>query len=176
MKTHASLVALFLLSGAAACSAPSDDEADSDEAAVTELKAYWADAKRLDLGDLTRLTVGFATDQLNDQLSAPNFGARFDAPQVFAASADPNRVLPDVAEVKALDTIVSGLAAKFGEKELGTEVNKVRLDHLKQGQDKYYVESAFAARAGLSHGWSFDAGGLADASVKLGFDASAELV
>ena len=176
MKAYSSLVTLLLLSSAVACSAPADEEAESDEAAVTELKAYWADAKRLDLGDLTRLSVGFATNQLNDQLSAPSFGARFDAPQVFAASADPNRVLPDVAEVKALDTIVSGLAARFGEKELGTEVNKVRLDHLKSSADKYYVESAFAARAGLSHGWSFDAGGLADASVTLGFDANAELV
>jgi hypothetical protein len=177
MKVHSSIVALFILSAAAACSAPSDEEAESDEAAVSELKAYWADAKRLDLGDLTRLSVGFATDQLNDQLSAPNFGARFDAPQVFAASADPNRVLPDVAEVKALDTIVSGLASRFGESELGTEVNKVRLDHLKAGQDKYYVESAFSARAGLSHGWNFDASGLMEgAGVSLGFDANAELV
>src|SRR5690606_32294563 len=106
------------------------------------------------------------------ELSAPSFGARFDAPQVFAASADPSRVLPDVAEVKALDTIVSGLAARFGERELGTEVNKVRLQHLQRGQDRYYVESAFSARAGLSHGWSFDASGLMDgAGVSLGFDA-----
>src|SRR6185295_2995860 len=137
---------LFLCVTASACANENEDDSESDEAAVTELKAYWADAKRLDLSDLTRVTVGMATQQLNDQMSTPNFGARFDAPSVFAASADPNRVLPDNYEVKALDTIVSGLAARFGEKELGTEVNAVRLRHLQGGADKYYVESAFAAR------------------------------
>lgn len=171
------VLALLLLSGAAACTAETYDDTEADEAAVSELKAYWADAKRLDLGDLTRVTVGFATEQLNDQLASPNLGARFDAPAVFAETADPNRVLPDGSEVKALDTIVSGLAARFGERELGTEVNAVRLRHLQRSADAYYVESAFTARAGLARGWSFDASGLTDgAGVTLGFDASAELV
>jgi len=169
------LLPLFALS-AVACSAPSDEDSESEAAAVSKLEAYWADAKKLDLGDLTRVTVGFATDALNDQLSTPNFGARFDAPAVFAAKAEPNRVLPDGSEIKALDTIVSGLAARFGEKELSTAVNATRLRHLQSGGDKYFVESAFAAKAGLSHGWSFQASGLADTSVSLGFDANAELV
>ncbi len=178
MSTRPTLgvLSLLLLASAAACSAPSDEDADANEAAVTELKAYWADAKRLDLGDLTRVSVGYATTQLNDQLAAPGFSARFEPPAVFAASADPNRVVPDGYEVKALDTIVSGLAARFGESELGTEVNAVRLRHLKSGADDYYVESAFAARAGLNHGWSFAAQGLGDgAGATLGFDANAEL-
>lgn len=167
-----SLVAL----SAAACAAPTDDEADSSEAAVTELKAYWADAKRLDLGDLSRVAVGFASDQLNDQLAGGSVGVRFDAPVVFAAHAEPNRVLPDGSEIKALDTVVSGLAARFGEKELGTEVNATRLRHLDASRDDYYVESAFSVRGGIRHGWSFDASGLMDgAGVALGFDANAEL-
>ena len=171
------LLALLSIATTAACAAETDDEQESSEAAVTELKAYWADAKRLDLGDLTRVTVGFATDALNDQLASPSFGARFDPPQVFAAQADPNRVLPNDAEVKALDTVVSGLASRFGENELGTQVNATRLRHLRSGADKYYVESAFSARAGLGRSWSFDASGLTqDASVSLGFDANAELV
>ncbi|MBX3191322.1 MAG: hypothetical protein KF819_30270 [Labilithrix sp.] len=174
MRAH--LIALLSLSVcAAACSAPSDEDSESDEAAVSELKAYWADAKRLDLGDLSRVAVGFATDGLNDALSAPSFGARFDAPVVFAARGEPNRVLPDGSEIKALDTIVSGLAARFGEKELGTEVNAARLAHLGRGADRYYVESGFAARAGLRNDWSFDASGFADASLRLGFDAGVEL-
>ena len=123
------LLSLLSVSAAVACSAPGDEEADSNEAAVSELKSYWADAKRLDLSDLTRTTVGFATDQLNDQLSSQSFGARFDPPQVFAANAQPNRILPNNAEIKALDTVVSGLAARFGEQELGTEVNAARLRH-----------------------------------------------
>jgi hypothetical protein len=179
MRSRSSLLALapLLALTAIACSAPSDEESSgSDEAAVTELKAYWADAKRLDLGDLTRTTVGFATQGLNDVLSTPSFAAKFDPPSVFAASADPNRVIPDVSEIKALDTIVSGLAARFGEKELGTEVNALRLKHLQSGADQYFVESAFSTKAGLSHGWSFGANGLSDTSINVGFDASAELV
>ena len=171
------LLALLSIATTAACSAETDAEPESSEAAVSELKAYWADAKRLDLGDLTRVAVGFATDNLNDQLASNGFSARFDAPQVFAASADPSRVLPDDAEVKALDAVVSGLAARFGENELGTQVNATRLRHLQSGADTYYVESAFSARGGLGRSWGFDASGLTDgASVSLGFDANAELV
>jgi hypothetical protein len=176
MRFRPTFAALAPLLAAVACTAPSDEEQGSDEAAVTKLDAYWADAKRLDLGDLTRVTVGFATEGLNDQLSTPSFGARFDPPSVFAAKADPNRILPDVSEIKALDTIVSGLAARFGENELGTEVNAIRLRHLERGADTYFVESAFATRAGLSHGWSFAANGLQDTAVSLGFEANAELV
>jgi len=171
------LLSLLSLSATAACTAASDEAPESTEVAVTELKAYWADAKRLDLGDLTRVAVGFATDGLNDQLASQSFGARFDPPQVFAAQAEPNRVLPDGSEIKALDTVVSGLAARFGEHELGTQVNQARLRHLRSGAAKYYVESAFSARAGLGHAWSFAANGLtSDANVTLGFDTGAELV
>ncbi len=172
------LLALLSIATTAACAVEGDEEPDSSEAAVTELKAYWADAKRLDLGDLTRVTVGFATDNLNDQLASSNFGVRFEPPQVFATQAEPSRVLPDNAEIKALDTVVSGLAARFGENELGTQVNATRLRHLQSGTDKYYVESAFSARAGLGRSWSFDASGLLHdgAGVSLGFDANAELV
>ncbi|MBL8608447.1 MAG: hypothetical protein JNL38_14070 [Myxococcales bacterium] len=169
------LLGLLLLTATAACTAESDEQ-DHDEAAVTELKSYWADAKKLDLGDLTRLSVGYATDGLNSQLATPNFAARFEAPTVFAASAESNRVLPDGAEIKALDTVVTGLAARFGEKELGTEVNAARLAHLKRGADKYYVESGFTTRAGLDHGWSHAAPGFGEGgTVNLGIDAGAEL-
>lgn len=171
------LLSLLSLSAGAACSAAGDEEPESTEAAVTDLKAYWADAKRLDLGDLTRVAVGFATEGLNDQLASQNFGARFDPPQVFAAQAEPNSVLPNGSEIKALDAVVSGLAARFGEHELGTQVNLARLRHLQSGAATYYVESAFTARAGLGHAWSFAASGLPNgANVTLGFDTDAELV
>jgi hypothetical protein len=173
-----SIALLGLLAGlsAAGCSEAADDGGESDEAAVTELKAYWADAKKLDLGDLTRVAVGFASDSLNDAISTPNFGAKFDRPTVFAAQAEPNKILPDNTEIKALSTVVSGLGARFGEHELGTEVNKVRLDHLQSGKSKYFVESGFALRAGLAHGWNFDASGILDgAGISLGFKAGGEL-
>ncbi|AKU95490.1 hypothetical protein AKJ09_02154 [Labilithrix luteola] len=169
------LVSIVVLAGVA-CAAP-EEEGDSSQAAVTELKAYWADAKKLDLGDLSRVAVGFATDELNNQISGPNIGARFDAPNVFAAAAEPNRVLPDGSEIKALDTVVSGLGARFGENELGTQVNAARLKHLQSGADKYYVESGFALNAGINHGWSFSAGGFGGNGVgtSLGFDAGVAL-
>ncbi len=176
MKSRIIGFAPLLFCALAACTAPGDEDAESTEDAVSELQAYWADAKRLNLGDLTRVTVGYATDGLNDQLSSANFAARFDPPAVFAATADPNRIVPDNMEVKALDTMVTGLAARFGEKELGTEVNALRLKHLEGTSDNYYVESAFTTRVGLRHDWSFDAQGLMDgAGVSLGFDANAEL-
>jgi hypothetical protein len=180
MRTRSLIAAatLLSLSATAACSAPTDhEEADASEAEVNELKAYWADAKRLDLGDLTRVAVGFATDALNDRIASSSFGARFDPPQVFAARAEPNKVLPGGYEIKSLDTVVSGLGARFGEKELGTQVNAIRLRHLQSGADKYYVESAFSARAGLGRDWSIAVDGFGTgASVTLGFDAGAELV
>ena len=167
---------VILAAAGVACAAPTDEEDDaSSEAAVTELKAYWADAKRLDLSDLSRVAVGFASDELNDQLTVGSSGIRIDAPAVFAASAEPNRVLPDNTEIKALDTVVSGLASRFGESELGTEVNKARLAHLQSSSDSFYVESGFSARAGLNHGWSFAADGLLDgAGANIGFDVGAD--
>lgn len=174
-QSSLALLALSTMFASAACAAPTD-ESESDQAAVSELKAYWADAKELDLGDLRRTAVGFATEELDVSVANNRIGARFDPPQVFAARAEPNRVLPNVAEIKALDTVVSGLGARFGEKELGTEVNAARLKHLQSGADKYYVESAFSARAGLGRDWSFSANGLDSVAVTLGFDVGAELV
>ncbi len=168
------LVGLLSLS-AVACTAASD-ESDSSEQAVSQLQVLFSDARRLDLSDLTRVSVGFASDQLNDALAGNGVSARVERPTVYAATAAPNAVLPDNSEIKALDAIVSGLAARFGESELGTRVNKARLDHLSSGRDKYFVESGFSVRAGLNHGWGFDAGGLVDGmGVSLGFEANAEL-
>ncbi len=166
----------LLVNATLACSGelPPDENTGESEEHVTELKSYWADAKKLDLGDLTRVTVGFASDALNDGLSVGNFAARVDAPSVFGVAAEPNKVLPNNAEVKGLDSVVTGLGARFGEGEIGAEVNKVRLARLRSGADGYYVESGFALRVGADHGWSFDAPGFA-AKTTLGFDASTEV-
>ncbi len=159
-----------------ACSSelPSEESAGEAEEHVTDLKTYWADAKKLDLGDLTRLTVGFATDKLNDGLATGNFALRFEAPQVFGVEAEPNKVLPASAQVKGLGAVVTGLGARFGEAELGTEVNKLRLERLRSGADAYYVESGFLLRAGIDHSWSFQAPGF-PVQTSLGFDAGTEL-
>lgn len=162
---------------AAACSAQTDD-AESSEAELGAVQQYFSDATKLDLSDLTRTTVGFASEGLNSQLSASagpvRAGIRFERPMVFAERAEPSRVLPDSAQVKSLDAIAAGLSANFGETELATQVNKARLEHLKSTADDYFVESGFALNGGLSagHGWSFDAGGL---GVAVGFNADAVL-
>ncbi|MBX3232211.1 MAG: hypothetical protein KIT84_19145 [Labilithrix sp.] len=175
MRSLALRLSPFLAFVLAACAAESD-EAATDEAQLQDLKVYFADAKKLDLSDLTRVAVGFGTEALNDRLSVTagpvHAGIRFEKPGVFAARAEPSSVLPDSAEVKALDTIVSGLAARFGEKELSTQVNAARLAHLEGTADDYFIESGFAANAGLVPSWSFPAGGL---GVNLGFEASTEL-
>lgn len=165
----------LLVTASLACSSelPTEDSGEAEEH-VTELKSYWADAKKLDLGDLTRVTMGFASDALNDGLAVGSFAARVETPQVFGVAAEPNKVLPAQAQVKGLETVVTGLGARFGENEIGTEVNKVRLARLRSGADGYYVESAFAIKAGTSHGWSFDAQGF-PAQATLGFDASTEI-
>jgi hypothetical protein len=172
------LAALSLLS-LAACAAESDAETNASEADISSIKSYFADAKKLDLTDLTRVSVGFATDGLNDALyketGTLHGGIKFEAPSVFAATAEPNKVLPDQYEVKALDTIVSGLAAQFGESELGTQVNKVRLNHVSTTEDKFFVESGFTTGVGIGPSWNINAQGFANTGVTLGFNADALL-
>ena len=105
----------LLVTASLACSSelPSEDSGEAEEH-VTELKSYWADAKKLDLGDLTRVTMGFASDALNDGLAVGSFAARVETPQVFGVAAEPNKVLPAQAQVKGLETVVTGLGARFG--------------------------------------------------------------
>lgn len=165
----------FLACCAVGCSGESGPQAGTSKDAVTQLEAYWADARALDLGDLTRVGVGFATEKLNAQLASAATGLSFEAPAVFGLTAEENRILPKGAKIKSLDAVVTGLGAQFGEHELGTQVNAVRPAHSKTGSDAYFVESAFHAKAGISHGWSFDASGFAGAGVSLGFSADTDL-
>ena len=66
-------VGVALLSMVAACSASSDE--DNSEAALdARIDAFFSDASRLDLGDLVRVSAGYASDSLNDELSGDNFG------------------------------------------------------------------------------------------------------
>lgn len=165
-------IALFLLSAIPGCSGEGTDESDLDGA---PLKTYWADAKKLDLSDLTRVAAGYATDGINDTLRLGPVNARFDKPSVFAAKAEPNTLL-EGNTVKGIDQIVTGLASAFGERELGTQVNAIRLKHLEAGDDKYFVESAFTLHGGFSTGWNFKTGLPGGAGVSLGLDAGADLV
>src|SRR5262249_16295098 len=56
-------------------------------------------------------------------------------------------------------------------------VNKVRLDHLAQGADKYYIETGFTEGVNLGHSWSFSPKAFlgAAAGVSLGFNGGAKI-
>ncbi|MFO0667919.1 MAG: hypothetical protein U0174_28465 [Polyangiaceae bacterium] len=165
-------IALCMLAAIPGCGGSDEDESNLDD---LPLKAYWADAKKLDLSDLTRVAAGYATDGLNSSLRLGPVSATFDAPTVFAAQAEPSTILPGNAKVKGIDQIVSGLAADFGERELGTQVNAIRLRHLQAGDDKYFVESAFTLRGGLAGGWNFTAGMPNGVGVNLGLNVGADV-
>mgnify|MGYP000962783536 CR=1 FL=1 len=170
-------LAMFLVTaGTAACGAGDDSSASGDDFSGAEIKAYWADYKKLDVGDLTRVVASYANPALNDKLAFGGIAARIDGPTAYAVHADENLVLPGNTKVRGLDVIVDGLATRFGEKELGTEANRARLNHLKAGGDDYFIEAGFQLRAGLDHGWSFNTQGLLQgAGASLGFDAGAQL-
>ena len=136
------------------------------------LKSLWADAKKLDLGDLLSVGAGYATEGLNDALDASDFARiRLSPPQLFA--------LGDVAAqdltLHSIDELVSGLAARFGDRELTTEVNRVRQSYLQRGEARVFAECAFTLAASLGHGWNLDTGDVGGLSVRLGFDGAADL-
>ena len=108
-------VVLGLLSLTAACAAPAD-EADEAESAASEVKSLFADGSKLDVSDLTRIAVGFASQRLDAALSKGPNGVSFEPPAVFSATGESIPLLPSSLEVKPLDKVVSGLATVFGEK------------------------------------------------------------
>jgi hypothetical protein len=164
-----------LVSMVAACSASSHEDTTED-ALDARIDAFFSDASRLDLGDLVRVSAGYASDSLNDELSGDNFGVFIDGPHVFGAQAEPNRVLPGGAQVQDLTRLVDDLNQKFGAREFGAEVNRARLDAIRAGLAHYYVEGGLQLRAGLQHGWSFPAPGIAaGGSVTIGFDVGGRL-
>jgi hypothetical protein len=164
---------LGLLSLLGACAA--GDDVDDSSSAASSVTSLFADGSLLDVSDLTRVTVGFASQRLDDALSKGPTGISFEPPAVFSAKGESIPLLPNSLEVKPLDKVVSGLATIFGEKELATELNAIRLHHLEAGPDKFYVESGFSVRAGINHDWNFAAEGFEGPSVRIGLDAGVEL-
>jgi len=135
------------------------------------IKSLWADAQRLDLNDLYNVGAGFASDQLNDALDISDYaGIKLGEPKVYATA---DKAQNDLT-LGNLDSLATGLATAFGERELTTEVNRLRSEHLHQSSDTVYGEFAFQISAGMSHNWNLSAGGLG-ANVTLGFDAGTNL-
>ncbi len=140
------------------------------------IRSLISDAKKLDLGDLAILGAGYATEGLNDLLDTTNYASIELSPTEFYALKE--RVDQDLT-LNDIDILVSGLAARFGESELSTEVNRIRAGHLHDSStdDRYFAESSFTIKSSLSHGWNFASKGLTgdDASTTIGFDLGADL-
>src|SRR5687767_5241617 len=82
---------------------------------LSSVRALVSDAKKLDLQDLINVGAGFATDQLNDALDVTSYASvRIQPTELYAPAA----VAANDLTLKNLDTLVSGLAAKFGESAL----------------------------------------------------------
>ncbi len=162
-------------------------EAPLDELSVTcegekcdafdSIRSLIGDAKKLDLGDLLVLGAGYATDGLNDALDVTDYASVELRPTEFYALKE---LVDQDLTLNNIDKLVSGLAARFGEKELTTEVNRVRAAHLRDSStdDKYFAESAFTVGANLGANWNFQSAGLKEdetASSTIGFRANATL-
>jgi hypothetical protein len=165
---------LALVAGPALVGCSSAEESDSSSDALEgDARALWSDAKQLNLDDLSRVAAKFATDGFNDALGG-DIGARVET-KVYGRQAEPNRVLPNSTEIRGLDEIVTNLEARLGGTELGSRLNRTRLQSIEAGRASHFVESSFAFRAGIGHDWSFTPGGLADGSASIGLHAGTEL-
>ena len=135
------------------------------------IKSLWGDAKKLDLGDLISKGAGFATDGLNNALDVSEYaGIQLSAPKLYSTQ---DKAAGDLT-LGNLDALTTGLASAFGERELTTEVNALRRDHLYQSSDVVYGEFAFQLSAAFGHNWGLSADGFGG-SVSLGFNANANL-
>ncbi len=159
------LATLALAAGLATAACATDTASDSSD--ISALKDLWDDGKNLDLGDLLSLTAGYATDELNDALELSDFASiRLAETELYALAEDAEEDLT----LHDIDQLVSGLVYRYGERELTTEVNVVRRNHLLASDDVAYAESAFSIKYGL-HDWGHTSQGWADgSSVRIGFD------
>jgi hypothetical protein len=136
------------------------------------ITSLWRDAKKLDLGDLLGVGAGFASEALNDSLSLSDYaGIQLGAPKAYATAEKAK----DDLTLGNLDSLATGLAVAYGERELTTEVNQLRRDHLHASGDQVYGEFSFQTSAAFGHNWGLTAAGLGGASVALGFDLGANL-
>ena len=128
---------------------------------LDSVKSLLRDPSELELDDLLNASVPAIVDQLNDFLSStPLLDIELEQPAFHHA--------------EDIDRLVSGLAARYGERELTTEVNRIRAEHLTSSQDTTYAEVAVEIDAHVTEGWSFRAEGLegvGDITSRVGFDA-----
>lgn len=139
---------------------------------IGNLTSLIRDAKELDLGDLVSVGSKLGANQLSSSLSSSDFASiKLDEPRFFAlpSVSDPDLTLENI------DELISGLAARYGERELSTEVNRIRRAHLMTSGDKVFVESSFRIGGNLNADWGHAVGGLDGASASVGFGAGASI-
>ncbi len=168
--------ALFTLLLASCATEPEGDfQVDCGESGKCDglgsLQSLIRNAKELDLGDLVAVGSKLGSTQLSSALSSSDFASiKLDEPRFFA--------LPSVSEpdltLENIDELISGLAARYGERELSTEVNRIRRAHLMTSGDKVFVESSFRIGTNLNANWGHAVGGL-DASATVGFGAGGSI-
>jgi hypothetical protein len=173
------LLAFAATLGAISCAGPDYDElgieCEGKCDGLDSIKALVADAKKLDLHDLVNVGAAYATRELDDKLAAGSYASLQVVPTELYAPAS---VAAGDLTLKSLDALVSGLAARYGEKALTTEVNEIRSEHLRTSGRRVYAESAFRIRADLGHQWNLATKGFGSdgkGAVTLGFDANGTL-
>ena len=149
---------------------PETAEAALDELAVDcggkcdgldGVRSLLRDPSELELDDLLRLGTGLANDELNNALSTNAVTVRIEGAEFHDADA--------------VDALVTGLAAAYGEDELSTQVNALRLDVLDDTSAKAYAEMSVRIAPELAADWGGTVPGFDDANQRVGFSAGAEL-
>lgn len=170
MKKCLSLMAVGLL--ALGCEEQgADSPAEAEELGVDcggkcdgldSIRSLLRDPSELDLDDLLDNGREFARDELNDAI----------------ASGDLGGLAIEFHTEDDLENLVRDMAAAFGERELTTNVNEFRRQHLASSSDTVYAETSFTLDASIDSGWTLDVDGLVegdDGTASVGFDAGGSL-
>lgn len=173
------LVPLTLATGvafASGCSSSAQEEDSSEGALGGNIKSMWKDVRKLDSRGWMQLAGGVASDQSKDAISGSLVNFDWD---VRVTSNDQNLKdsrLSDDLKVFSLNTITTGLLQRFGDQDLPTRVNRLRLDRVQDGS--FYLDAMAKVGSNVSHGWSItgpDVAGAGDASLSFGFNAGASI-
>jgi hypothetical protein len=129
---------------------------------LDSIRSLIRDPSELDLGDLLDSGKSFVTEELNEVLGSGDLGG-------FAV---------DFHAEDDLDPLVQDMAAAFGERELTTAVNAVRLQHLRSSSDTVYAETSLTLEPGTGVSWGESVEGLVADGVStatVGFRADATI-
>lgn len=139
---------------------------------LDRIDSLWQRGADVSVDQLLVVGAGFATDGLNDALARSDYGSIRVGETALYVNAERAAGDPTLGN---LDGLTSGLAARFGERELTTEVNNLRRDHLRSSDDSVFAESSFRIGASLGHNWGLEVGGLEGGGVSVGFDAGTSI-